>query len=99
MPVPMLMLRGELRNVYTNPERKFGDQVRDAQDRVQLLCEIPLEDGGLKEDLVDLKTSDVSLFQPMRREWISVPVGVFATKEGRIVYFLQRGGVPERFAP
>lgn len=86
-----LKLHGVLVNVYTNPSRKKADgSATEEKDRIQLLGDVPLENGGTRKDLINITVSDGAVYENQEGTEIIVPVGVMAPQKGTIVYYLAR---------
>lgn len=85
----MLVIKGQVFNVYTTKKgvtkdgKEFGGEAK-----VQLLAEVPAEDGTSKSELVDLKVKDPRPFALHRSHDVEVPVGVFSPARGQVVFFI-----------
>lgn len=95
MRQPMFTLCGQVANVYVQPggtSKKTGE-VFDPRDKVQILGHVPLQGGGLKLELVDLKVEDATIFKQYQGKDIRVPVGVYAL--GKTVgFYIPQGAKP-----
>lgn len=96
----MLTLCGQVVNVYVQPggtNKKTGEAY-DPRDKVQLLGNIPMPDGSVKYDLVDLSTENGHLFEQAKGKTVRVPVGVFAMNRS-VGYFIPKGARPVLVGP
>lgn len=92
----MLLLEGKLQNTYLSPtgvNRKTGEEY-GGQSRIQLLCELKLQNGEKKLDIVSLSVDDLQPYLSLADETIRVPVGVFSSGKG-LSYYVPKGSVPE----
>lgn len=96
MTEPMFTLCGQVANVFVQPggvSKKTGEEY-DPRDKVQILGELPMPDGGKRLELVTLSVEDARLFQTAVGKKIRVAVGFFAS--GRAVsYFIPKGAKPQ----
>lgn len=91
----MFTLCGEVRNVYVQPggvSRKTGEAF-DPRDKVQILGQIPLPEGGHRLDLVTLNVENGKVYEALLNKVIRVPVGVYALNRS-VGYFIPQGGIP-----
>jgi len=94
--LPMLTLAGQVAHVFLNPEsvdRKSGE-VREAKFKVQLLCNVPLQNGQVRMDLQTVTTDQERVYTELMGKQVRVPVGVFSTGKGVLFYAL-KGATPE----
>lgn len=88
----MLTLNGVLVNTFVSPggvSKKTGESF-EARDKIQLLCDIPLQDGGTRKDLVSMTVESAADYRGREGEVMSLPVGTYAS--GRSVgFFVLRG--------
>lgn len=92
----MLTLCGSVVRVFEAPggtDRKTGETYEGGH-RVQLLAEIPLENGDSKLDLVTLSTDTPEVYRELGNRWVRVPVRAYATKTG-VGFSALRGQSPE----
>lgn len=90
----MLTLTGKVDNVYTAPEgvNRKGERYGGGY-KVQLLCDLELENGSTRRDLVTLSTDQPDWFRANGGREVALPVG--AIGNGRaITYFIRRGWRP-----
>lgn len=94
---PMFLLVGRLLHVFKTPAgtKKTGEQY-DGQDKIQILGNIPMPDGGHRLDLVTLTTKDAASFDSFVGEVISCPIGCYAFNK-TVGYFVPAGGKPAIF--
>lgn len=95
MNEPMLSLCGRVMNVYVQPggvSKKTG-AVFDPKDKVQIMGEIPLPEGGHKLDLVTLNVENGKVFEALKGKVVRVPVGVYSLNRS-VGYFIPQGGRP-----
>lgn len=84
----MLQLSGQVWNVFQTEVRKNKEGESYGGDwKVQLMADVPLENGTFRTELVDLKTADHSIFNQNKGKPVFVPVGAFAPSKGSIVFF------------
>jgi DNA replication initiation complex subunit (GINS family) len=89
----MLTLNGKVINIYQTPKREKDGKEFEAQDKVQILGDLPQQNGQIKVDIVTLTTHDVSVFKDLVGKQVSVPVGVFATGKS-LITFIPKGALP-----
>jgi len=92
----MFTLCGQVANVFVQEggvSKKTGEEY-DPRDKVQLLGELPLPQGGKRLELVTLNTEDARLFEQAVGRRVRVAVGFYA--QGKSVgYFIPRGAKPQ----
>lgn len=92
MSEAMFTLCGQVANVYVQPggvSKKTGEAF-DPRDKVQILGNIPLPEGGKRLDLVTLSVEDARPYQAAVGKQIRVPVGCFASGRN-VAFFIPRG--------
>src|SRR5690554_1922651 len=95
MSEPMLSLCGRVVNVFVQPggvSKKTGE-VFDPKDKVQIMGQIPLPEGGYKLDLVTLNVENGKVFEALNGKLVRVPVGVYSLNRS-VGYFIPQGGRP-----
>lgn len=100
MAEPMFTLCGQVANVYVQPggvSKKTGEEF-DPRDKVQILGELPLPDGGKRLELVTLNTEDARLFEQAVGRRVRVAVGFYAVGKS-VGYFIPRGAKPSLVTP
>jgi len=84
----MLQLSGDILNVFVTDKGVTKDGREYGGDPVvQLMAEMPLENGGHKYVHLDLKIRDRSQFEGRTGERVTIPVGAFSPAKGQVVYF------------
>lgn len=95
MNEPMFTLCGQVMNVFVQPggvSKKTGEAFAP-RDKVQILGQIPLPEGGYKLDLVTLNVENGKVFEAVSGKLIRVPVGVYALNRS-VGYFIPQGAKP-----
>lgn len=91
-----LTMTGQLINTFLAPvgiSKKTGEEY-GGQDKIQLLADLPLPDGGMRNELITLTTHEPEQYEQLKGQKVRVPVGAFAT--GKVVqFFIQKGSKPE----
>ena len=57
--------------------------------------EVSLPNGDIKMDLMDLTLQDLSDWNDLQGEDISIDIGAFAPSKGNIIYFVSKGSKPQ----
>lgn len=89
----MFTLTGQIVNVFQAPKgvsRKTGEEY-GGQDKVQIMGEIPLENGQSRMDLVTLTTDQGEQLKKYEGRQITVPVSFYAPSRGVVSYFIPKG--------
>ena len=100
MAEPMFTLCGQVANVFVQPggvSKKTGEEY-DARDKVQILGEIPMPEGGKRLDLITLNTEDARLFQQAIGKRVRVAIGMYSVGKS-VGYFTPRGAKPAVLTP
>ena len=100
MSEPMFTLCGQVANVFVQPggvSKKTGEEY-DARDKVQILGELPMPEGGKRLDLITLNTEDARLFQQAIGKRVRVAIGMYAVGKS-VGYFIPRGAKPALVTP
>ncbi len=90
----MLTMNGIVLNVYDSPQRtdkKTGELI-PAASRVQIQAENTLQNGQKRIELHDLKVPNGEVYRKLINRPVRVPVGVFATSTGGILFYALAGG-------
>ncbi len=92
----MLQITGKIINVFTQQggKGKDGTEYED-RHKVQLMGKVALPNGDVKMDLMDLTIQDVSDWDGLQGEKVSIDVGAFAPSKGNIIYFVSKGSKPQ----
>lgn len=92
----MLSITGQVINVLQTPTGTRQDGTKYGGDyQVQLLCELPLQNGETKMDLVTLRLDDPKVFAACKGCKVMMPIGAFA-RNGEIHYFIPGGHVDDK---
>lgn len=96
--LPMLLMTGRVDNIFLQPQRineKTGDTY-GGQHKLQLLVNMPLENGDCRRDIVTLSTAFPEYFRSMIDDFVSLPVGVMASGGHVHFYVLKSWSPPAR---
>ncbi len=90
----MLTLNGTVLNVFDVDERKDkkSGEIIPASTRVQIQCENTIQNGQKRMELHDLKVTNADVFRKLLNRPVRVPVGVFATSGGGVLFYALNGG-------
>lgn len=86
----MLTLKGVLVNVYTKPAKTTASYTVEEKDKIQLLADIPLENGQTRKDLVTLTVPSAKSYEGREGEEMSLPVGVMALAKNNLIFYVTR---------
>lgn len=89
----MLTLKGKLINTFVQPRGERNGKEYGGQDKLQVLGDIELPEGGKRVDMFTLTTHDIDSFKPYLNKDISFTVGVFANGRN-ITFFIPKGTRP-----
>lgn len=95
MNQPMFTMCGTVAHVYIQPggvSKKTGDEY-DPRDKVQIMGQLPLPNGGHRLELITLNTEDARLFQSALNKTVRVPVGFYSVNRS-VGYFIPQGAKP-----
>lgn len=97
----MFQVTGQVLHVYQDPDRsdKETGEVIKGRPKVQILGELPLENGQTKHDMITLSVDRKADYEPLVGSRISVPLGMFSPAKGQIAYFIPKGGKPAVITP
>lgn len=84
----MFQLSGVLVNTFRAPLRRGAEAGEVEKDKIQILGDIPMQNGETRKDLVTITVPDVRKYQGEEGTEITIPVGVFAPAKGQIIYFM-----------
>jgi hypothetical protein len=90
----MLTMNGVILNVYDvkeSKDRKTGE-LRPSFTKVQLQAENTLENGQKRIEMHDLKVTHGEPYRKAIGKRVSVPVGVFSTGTGGMIFYALNGG-------
>lgn len=90
----MIKLEGVVINTFkieagTN---KKGEEY-EAADKVQLLGSLELPNGQIKNELIDLKVEDASIYEAFKNKLISISCGAFPAGKN-VVFYVRKGAKP-----
>jgi hypothetical protein len=93
----MFQVTGRLLHVYKDPDRidRESGEVNKGKAKLQILGEIPLENGELRHDMITLSIDKKADYEALVGSRIAVPLGMFSPSKGQIMYFIPKGGKPE----
>lgn len=86
----MLTLTGTLVHVYTKPAKASASYTSEEKDKIQLLADVPLENGHTRKELVTLTVPDAKDYQGREMELLSLPVGVMAMGKNNLVFYVAK---------
>ena len=89
----MFQVSGQVMNCYYQPgpvDAETGE-IKKGKNKVQILGNIPVSDGGSKMDLITLTVPDGVDFKTYLQKKVSVPLGFFSPAKGSIMYFIPKG--------
>lgn len=92
MSEAMFTLCGQVLNVFVQPggvSKKTGEEY-EARDKVQLLGELPFQDGQKRMELVTLTVDDARPFDAVKGKRVRVPVGFFASGKD-VQFYIPKG--------
>lgn len=92
MSEAMFTLCGQVLNVFVQPggvSKKTGEEY-ESRDKVQLLGELPLQDGQKRMELVTLTVDDARPFEVVKGKRVRVPVGFFASGKD-VQFYIPKG--------
>jgi len=91
----LLTMTGRLINVFQTPQGAKDGKEFGGQFKIQVLGAVTLQNGEVKNQLIDLTCHDVDAFEGFINEEISFPVGVAAMAKNQVVFFIPKGAKPE----
>lgn len=93
--MPMLTLNGEVLNVFDQAQSvdKETGVIRPAKSRVQIMAVNELQNGQIRNELVNLTVDDPDLYRKLAGKPVSVPVGAFVAS-GAVMYYALKGQKP-----
>jgi len=78
-------------------DKETGD-VSEPSAKVQIMGEMPVQDGESRFDLITLTVESKKMYDDLKGKAIRVPLGFFSPTKGQIVYFVPKGSKPELIA-
>lgn len=96
----MFQITGQVINCFFQPGAldKSTGELKEGKNKVQILGNIPVSDGGSKMDLVTLTVPEGIDFKVHQNKKVSVPLGFFSPAKGSILYFIPKGSKPTPLA-
>lgn len=93
----MFQVTGQVLHVFKDPDRTDREtgEVTKGKAKVQILGEMPLENGEIRRDMITLSVDKKADYEPLIGSRIAVPLGMFSPSKGQILYFIPRGGKAE----
>lgn len=91
----MITLTGQLINVFVQPKGEKDGKEYGGQDKLQVIGDIDLPDGGKRVDMFTLTTRDIGNFKEFIGKKIRIPIGIFLAGRSQITYFIPQGSKPE----
>lgn len=86
----MIKIEGLLVNAFTTqPGKNAKGEVYEAKKKIQLLGSLELPNGDIKNELIDLSVSDLSIFEPFKNKKISLDIGVISSGRNIVFYALK----------
>lgn len=91
----MIELSGRLINTFraAGGTNKKGETY-DAKDKIQILGDLDLPEGGFRSELVTLSVDDVTPYAPLLNAQIRVSVGVIGGTGRVVTFFVRKGSKP-----
>lgn len=86
----MLTLRGTLVHVYTKPAKNGANYSTEEKDKIQLLADVPLENGETRKELVTLTVANAQEYRGREMEELSLPVGVMAMGKNSLIFYVAK---------
>lgn len=81
----MFLLQGKLINIFETPKGKTKDgENYGGDDRIQVMHETMLINGGKRVDLVDLTVSDIAPYKDKINATVSIPV-TLSVWQGKLI--------------
>ena len=93
----MFEVTGQVVHVFDAPEmvnKETGEVTRESRPKVQLIGDIPLQNGQARYDLVTLSADTKEEWDLLKGQRVAVPLGMFAPSKNNIVYFIPKGCHP-----
>ena len=89
----MFQITGQVINCFFQPGAldKTTGELKEGKNKVQILGNVPVSDGGSKMDLVTLTVPEGIDFKQHQSKKVSVPLGFFSPAKGSILYFIPKG--------
>ena len=90
----MIKLEGLVINTFRIDagKNKKGEDY-EASDKVQLLGSLELPNGQVRNELIDLKVEDASVYDDFKNKLISISCGAFPAGKN-VVFYVRKGAKP-----
>ncbi|EDN7874652.1 hypothetical protein GRG88_15580 [Listeria monocytogenes] len=91
----MFTLCGQVMHTFVQPggtSKKTGDAY-DPRDKVQIMGQLPMPNGGHRLELITLNTEDARLFEQAVGKTVRIAVGMYAVGKS-VGYFIPQGAKP-----
>ena len=88
----MFQITGQVINCFHQPgalDKETGE-LKKGKNKVQILGNVPVSDGGSKMDLVTLTVPEGIDFKTHIQKKINIPLGFFSPSKGSILYFIPK---------
>lgn len=83
----MIKLQGKLINVFkTQGGTNAKGQEYEAKDKVQILGELELPNGQIKNELIDLTVDNISSYEALKGREIVIDIGCFSSGKNVLFY-------------
>lgn len=91
----MFSLQGQLINVYEAPKGTTKDgKEYGGQDKIQILGDIPLDNGEYRKDLITLTTDQGAAFKGFTGKPVTLPVSFYSPAKGTVNFYIPKGFKP-----
>jgi len=89
----MFTMTGQVINVFITPRKtnKSNGEEYGGDDKVQIMGDIPLDNGQSRKELVEIKTSEPETFQKLLGKPVTLPISFYAPQKGSVIYFMPKG--------
>jgi len=89
----MFTLSGEVVHVFISPKNinKNTGEEYGGDDKVQIIGDIPLNNGQNRKDLITLTTDQGEAMQKLIGRPVSAPVSFYAPSKGQVSFFIPKG--------
>lgn len=93
----MFTVTGQVMKTFIQPGQvdKETGEVGKSSVKVQIMGEMPVQNGESRLDLITLTVEDRQSYDTLQGKRVRVPLGFFAPAKGNIVYYIPKGARPE----
>ena len=90
--IPMFTVTAQVVHVFRTPEKtnKETGEVWGGQDKVQLLGDMPLQNGEYKKEMITLTTDQGAILEKAVGRTVTVPVLAYA-KASQVYHYIPKG--------